>query len=393
MNDEERTLRRQLATALLADIGRLTDALTADIRAHSPFYASGRTVSHADLRVTCRRNVELALNDFGELPSSGNHIEAAATETGRLRAEQGVPLATVLQAFRRGGRVIWQALADRMRDRPPAQQRMLGDIAGALWETIDRFSSAMADAYGLTTVELQHREDSRRGSLFEALLDGRGSDPAVAAAAATALGVPSRDLYAVVVVAQDPASPAEPWPALEAAGLWSFWRPRTEVLAGLVRLGSTAPEELTRILRGAVRCAAGISPPFEELASADRGLRLAGRALATLPPGTGQVAALDDRLVHAVLCADPEIAQRTVGRYLEGVLRSGSERAVLLETLRVWLDEGCSASRTAERLYCHRNTVRGRIGRIAELTGWSAESGEARLGWALALRALGGVAP
>lgn len=109
-----------------------------------------------------------------------------------------------------------------MGDRPPAQQQMLGDIADALWETIDRFSSAMADAYGLTTVELQHREDSRRGSLFEALLDGRGSDPAVAAAAATALGVPSRDLYAVVVVAQDPAAPAEPAPALEAAGLWSF---------------------------------------------------------------------------------------------------------------------------------------------------------------------------
>ncbi|MFE7618016.1 helix-turn-helix domain-containing protein, partial [Streptomyces sp. NPDC057496] len=38
--------------------------------------------------------------------------------------------------------------------------------------------------------------------------------------------------------------------------------------------------------------------------------------------------------------------------------------------------------------YCHRNTVLNRIGRIAELTGRSAESGETRLGWALALRAL-----
>ncbi|MER8046005.1 helix-turn-helix domain-containing protein [Streptomyces sp. NPDC094032] len=389
MNDEERALRRELATVLLADIGRLTDDLTADIRAHSPFYAAGRPVTHEDLRVTCRRNVELALDDFGELPSGGRHIEAAATETGRLRAEQGVPLATVLHAFRRGGRVIWQALADRMRDRPAAQQRMLGDLAGALWETIDRFSSAMADAYALTTLEQQHREDSRRGALFEALLDGRGGDPAVAAAAATALGVPARDRYAVVVVTQDPASPAEPGPALAAAGLWSFWRPRAEVVVGLVRFGPAGPEELTDLLRGAVRRRAGVSPPFEELTAADEGLRLAGRALATLPPDSAEVAALDDRLVHAVLCADPEIAGRTVRRYLDGVLRSGTERAVLLRTLHVWLDEGCSSSRTAERLYCHRNTVRGRIGRVAELTGWPAESGEARLGWALALRALG----
>ncbi|MGA4844226.1 PucR family transcriptional regulator [Streptomyces sp. G45] len=390
MNEAERALRRELATALLVDIDRLTDDLVADIRVHSPLYASSGPVAPGDLWSACRRNVELALNDLGELPSSGRHIDDAATETGRLRAEQGVPLATVLRAFRRGGRVIWQAVADRMRDRPPAQQRMLGDIAGAVWETVDRFSSVMADSYRLTTVELHHREDSRRGALFEALLDGRGGDPAVAGAAAAALGVPLRDRYAVVVIAQDPASPADPGPVLEAAGLWSFWRPRAEVLAGLVRLGSAEPAELAEVLRGVVRCTSGISPTFEELPLADQALRLAGRALATLPAGSGAVAALDDRLVHALLGVDPELAERTVRRYLGGVLRCGSERQVLLDTLRVWLDEGCSAHRTAGRLYCHRNTVRGRIGRISELTGWSAESGEARLGWALALRALEG---
>ncbi|WP_399494439.1 helix-turn-helix domain-containing protein [Streptomyces sp. P9(2023)] len=62
--------------------------------------------------------------------------------------------------------------------------------------------------------------------------------------------------------------------------------------------------------------------------------------------------------------------------------------AALLETLRVWLDCGCSAARAAERLYCHRNTVLNRVSRIAELTGPSSESGDTRLGWALALRAL-----
>ncbi|MGW1547129.1 helix-turn-helix domain-containing protein [Streptomyces sp. NPDC002346] len=49
---------------------------------------------------------------------------------------------------------------------------------------------------------------------------------------------------------------------------------------------------------------------------------------------------------------------------------------------------GCSTARAVELLYCHRNTVLNRIGRIAELTGRSAESGEVRLGWAPALRAL-----
>ncbi|MGY0018326.1 PucR family transcriptional regulator [Streptomyces sp. cg35] len=387
--EEELMLRRELATTLLDDIDRLIDDLVADICAHSASYASGRPVSIEDLHVTCRGNIELALHEFGGLPSSGARgFETVAAENGRLRAEQGMPLSTVLKAYRRGGRVFWQAMADWMRDRSPAQQRMVGDMAGAVWETIDRFSSAMADAYRLTTLELEHREASRRGALFEALLDGRAGDPAVAAAAAEALGVPQLGHYVVVVAAQDPAAPPDPAPALEAAGLWSFWRPRAQSVAGLVRLGSADPWLLTETLRGQVGCTAGISPPFDELALADRGLRLAKRALATLAPGSGEVAELDERLVHAVFGAEPEIADRTVLRYLDGVLRSGAERPELLETLRVWLDTGCSASRTATQLFCHRNTVLNRIGRVAELTGWPAESGEARLGWALALRVL-----
>ncbi|MFJ7417063.1 helix-turn-helix domain-containing protein [Streptomyces uncialis] len=67
---------------------------------------------------------------------------------------------------------------------------------------------------------------------------------------------------------------------------------------------------------------------------------------------------------------------------------TGAEREVLLGTLRVWLDNGCSAARAAEALYCHRDTVLHRIARICELMGVPPESGAARLGWSLALRAL-----
>ncbi|MCX4532503.1 helix-turn-helix domain-containing protein [Streptomyces sp. NBC_00841] len=89
-----------------------------------------------------------------------------------------------------------------------------------------------------------------------------------------------------------------------------------------------------------------------------------------------------------LLVGRPEIAERIVTAHLDAVLDTAAEREALLSTLRVWLDNGCSAARAAELLYCHRNTVLNRIGRIAELTGRSAESGEVRLGWAPALRAL-----
>ncbi|MEV0094040.1 hypothetical protein AB0H78_21270, partial [Streptomyces sp. NPDC050738] len=186
--NEESALRRELASTLLDDIDWLIADLKSDICAHSARYASGRPVTHEDLALTLRGNMQLALREFGGLALSGDQFEAVAAENGRLRAEQEMPLATVLQAYRRGGRVLWQAMADWMRDRPPAQQRLVGDMAGAVWETIDRFSSAMADAYRLRTLELQHHEASRRGALFEALLDGRAGDPAVGAPAAPARG-------------------------------------------------------------------------------------------------------------------------------------------------------------------------------------------------------------
>ncbi|MGW6538051.1 PucR family transcriptional regulator [Streptomyces sp. NPDC055051] len=401
-------LRRALASALLADVDRLTDRAVDDIRAHSGAYASGDPVTREDLWAICRDNLLRALEDFGGLAPTGGDFEGAARETGRRRAEQGVPLDTVLQAYRRGGRILWQVMAEHLRTRAGREtdnRDLELDMAGAVWETIDRYSVAMADAYRLGQLELQNRQDTRRAALFEALLDGRADDPAVATAAAAALGVPAQDRYVVVVVTQDPAAPPHPAPVLEAQGLWSFWRPRSGRYAGLVRLprrdttaGRTPPPpgalldppllRLLDALRERTGATAGVSPEFERLDQAGRALRLAEQTLRTLPAGSGEAAVFDVRLAEVLLSGRPDIAERIVTVNLGPVLVTGGERAALLATLRVWLDHGCSASRAAELLYCHRNTVLNRIGRVAELTGRSSESGEARLGWALALRAL-----
>ncbi|WP_426403136.1 PucR family transcriptional regulator [Streptomyces sp. R-07] len=408
-------LRRSLATAMLADVDRLTDRAVDDIRAHSGTYASGAPVTREDLWEICRDNLLRALEDFGGLAPTGGDFEWAARETGRRRAEQGVPLDTVLQAYRRGGRVLWQVMAEHLRVRAgrASDSRDLElDMASGVWETIDRYSVAMADAYRIAQLELQSRQDTRRVALFEALLDGRADDPAVASAAAAALGVPALDRYVVVVAAQDPAAPPHPAPALEAQGMWSFWRPRAGRYAGIVRLpcrvtpsgrpttvtghgADPAVRTLLAVLRERTGATAGVSPEFERLSQAGRALRLAEQTLRTLPAGSGETAVFDDRLAEVLLSGRADIAERIVTVHLGPVLATGGERAALLTTLRVWLDHGCSASRAAEQLYCHRNTVLNRIGRIAELTGRSGESGAARLGWALALRALpyAGLAP
>ncbi|MFG3526461.1 PucR family transcriptional regulator [Streptomyces sp. NPDC047917] len=388
-------LRRALAVALLPGIDELTRRVVDDIHAHSGTYASGSPVSRDDLWGICRDNLLRALEDFGGLMSGGD-AEQAARETGRRRAEQGVPMDTVLQAYRRGGRVMWQMMAEHLRATRGTRQAHGAagdrdtelDMAGAVWETIDRYSLVMADSYRLTQLEMQGRQETRRVALFEALLDGHGDDPAVAAAASAALGVPVQDRYVIVVAAQDPAAPPNPAPVLDEHGIWSFWCPRSGRYAGIVRLAAGECGVLLDLLRHRTGATAGVSPEFDRLARAGRALRLAEQALRTLPAKSGGAAAFDDRLAEVLLVGRPEIAERIVGTRLGGVLDMAAEREVLLGTLRVWLDSGCSAARAAELLYCHRNTVLNRIGRIAELTGCDAESGEVRLGWALALRAL-----
>ncbi|MFD9422093.1 MULTISPECIES: CdaR family transcriptional regulator [unclassified Streptomyces] len=399
---EDIGLRHDLAAALLPELDELTRRVVDDIHAHSGTYAAQNLVSREDLWRICRDNLLSALEDFGGLPPTGGDFEHAARETGRRRAEQNLPLDTVLQAYRRGGRVMWQVMAEYLRAgtgrrEPGPGHREPGtadrrdvelDVAGAVWETIDRYSLVMAESYRLTQLEMQGRQDTRRVALFEALLDGRGSDPAVASAAAAALGVPLHDRYVIVVAAQDPAAPPNPAPVLDEHGLWSFWRPRSGRYAGIVRLAAGESGMLLELLRGRTGATAGVSPEFDRLDGAGRALRLAEQTLRTLPAKSGEAAAFDDRLTEVLLTGRHEIAARIVSRYLGPVLDTAAERDALLDTLRIWLDHGCSAARAAELLYCHRNTVLNRIGRVAELTGRSAESGEDRLGWALALRAL-----
>jgi DNA-binding PucR family transcriptional regulator len=58
-----------------------------------------------------------------------------------------------------------------------------------------------------------------------------------------------------------------------------------------------------------------------------------------------------------------------VDEVLGGLLQlDPGDRAVLLETLAVWLDCEGSAGRAAGRLYCHRNTVFNRLRRLEQLT-------------------------
>jgi DNA-binding PucR family transcriptional regulator len=94
--------------------------------------------------------------------------------------------------------------------------------------------------------------------------------------------------------------------------------------------------------------------------------------------GSGQVPELVGPLIEA-LRADPARAEY-YGRLLEPLRRYDAEHhGDLVKTLAAYLRHGGNATRTADALYLHRNSMRYRLARIQALTGLDPDDPDARL--------------
>ncbi|WP_226349877.1 CdaR family transcriptional regulator [Pseudonocardia sp. ICBG601] len=101
---------------------------------------------------------------------------------------------------------------------------------------------------------------------------------------------------------------------------------------------------------------------------------------ATMLPALGDIVGEDDLGVFAVLLRlpDDELRPSLYPGPLRNLLAHESGPG-LAETLEVYLDEGCEATRTAARLQIHRSTLYYRLGRIESLSGVSMQDGNGRL--------------
>jgi hypothetical protein len=376
-----------LGKAVLGRLDDLTDTLVEAIVREDPSYSGPGRTPRDDLHRSCHDNLLRILQALtGEAGPTTDPFDAPRA-TGRRRAEQGMPLESVLHAYRVGFRIIWEGLVLEARTSGGGIEGLV-DAATDVWTIVDVFSSSVADSYRETEAEFARRGDRRRDALVDALLGGRGAERAVAADAAAALDLPEHGRFAVVVLGGEEVARSVGG-ALRTRGFRTAWRTRTDREIGLVALGAQEPADLVSALEAVGGLRAGVSPVVEGLAEVDVAHLLAETALRALPPGEPGVAELETRLPGALLVTAPDLAARLVQRALGGVLAlERDERKVLLDTLRTWLDTGGSAGQTAARLYCHRNTVLNRLRRLEGLTGRSLERVDDLVEWSLALLAL-----
>ena len=384
-----------LAPPLLDQLDAMAARMVAILERTECAYAQQGPALVAELYASSRANLERGVRTLmGDTGDGGRGALAAAREVGRRRAAQGVPLETVLRAYRLGGQVTWEALREVAREaEAPGDSDVLLEVAGSVWHVNDVQCTALAEAYRLEQRRLSEVDDETRQQLLDGLLEGRGGDPSFVRTAAELLALPldGRLLCAVAPIGDD-AHPDEAQPLPDAAaqllrrGVRSVWGRRCGAQVGVVAMGGRRVEDVVACLDELATGPVGVSPVVVGGGEVAGAWRLADAAARTLPAGLPRVAGVDERLPEALLWGSPEIAGRLVEQALGALLRLPAEECdVLLETLAALLAADGSPTRAADGLYCHRNTVMHRMRRIEQVTGRSLADPRARLLWQLAL--------
>lgn len=359
-----------VARELLTRTTLLGQAMAGHIAASVDAYRTG-VIDPAILAQSCAEHIHFIATSLAESDVLNPDV---AAETGRVRADQGVPLPDLMAAYTTGARWLWEQIAALALTRGLAAEEVV--IAAAeVWRAQTDFLEAMATAYREVLTRKVSEREAERSALVGAVLDGSMSDQVSIWEAAAILGLsPNRPIVVVVAALPQPGrhalTGAREW--LEGHSLHSAWALRHDEQVGLVHVcDDREMGVLVAALRGRGRLPIGVSPMHSGLSEARDAQRLARIAARSASPES-PVAVLDERLVTVAAIGSPAVARRLQATVLGRVIALPDwERDRLLGTLLTWVEHGGSASRAAGVLYCHANTVRHRLKRLEELTGRS----------------------
>lgn len=297
----------------------------------------------------------------------------AARRAGRVKAEHGIPMASLLHAYRLAGLRLWDELI--LRSGAPERAEALLRVSSEVWGIIDRFSSAAADSYRLYIDERDRRDQQARSVMVLSLLDGSAA-PGEVRGLLRAIDLPEHARY-LVVAAERKTSGEDPVPTVPRllrdvgiASAWTIWKGE---FVGLVaaEAGEGLESTVGRICSIATS-RVGISRSFGQLTAAPGAVAQARRSIECMVRGEVGVHRYGSAPVDLLLVAQPGIAAEVTSEVLGPIISAQlQDGPVLLDTLEAWFAAEGSTNDAGRALHCHRNTVLYRLGRIADLTGRS----------------------
>jgi PucR C-terminal helix-turn-helix domain/GGDEF-like domain len=343
----------------------LADEMAEQMRSAVPIYRT-ELVTLEELRSTCFDNLHFV---FGSMGRSTPVDSPESRENGRQRARAGIPLTDVMAAYRIGARFMWNRLATEAAD---SSREVVIRAAAEMWLVLDVYTQEMATGYRDEIAFQVATNADERGALVQAILEGGVPDANLWEAAHT-LKIPLSGSYVAIVAAVSELG-KQPLVGLQrrlaAMGIPSIWQLHPDFEMGIAHLRNV-PLDLASVRTalgstGASRI--GLSPGFSDLREVKASVRLARLALRAAGPSRPVVTYESEPL--SILAAGlPEVMEQLSEPILAGLSAMAiRERALLLSTFGAWRDNGGSADRAAEVLFCHPNTIRHRLRKLEQAT-------------------------
>ena len=338
----------------LRELDDLAVAYRREVRA-LPGYLDG-TVGDQELDDAARDVLALMLRHLCE-EDVEETLASRSSAIGRRRAQQGLPLDSLLRAVRMDFRFLWGRLS---RSHPQPSADLTGEVL-TLWDTVEFHSNQVQSAYTDELMRLRRESELEREYLLRRLLVTGIDDDRQRESTAASLGIDT--LGNLLLVVGHP-------------GHGRHFRAGVEALDAALVVHATdglelvvvGAERLDRIgWRSLQGLPAGIAPPVGRLADL-AGVWPVARRLALL--ATPEHAATVEEHWPLLLGDDLEPAMRAVSSERLTPLSTlpSHSRAVLVATVGHYLACG-AVSRTATELHCHRNTSLKRLQRFRDLTG------------------------
>jgi len=344
-----------LAERVLADLDEVVARMGSSYRQEIPEYAALTDGELArEVLPVSRQLVTTFLSCVVEARQLTPRELEFFAESGRQRLVMGMPLESVLHAYRIAGREAWTAMVAAV---PAGQTALLADLGTRWMDIVDRSSSVLAQAYVAASHERLRHVDARRRELVEALLSA--DDAAEVAAVSLRFSTVLATTYVPVLVHGSTTgidALLNDYPAGTLGGH------RADRVLLLVPQRLDPPKARPGVLLCSGRPAACGTALLEEVQHVERLL------LTALAEGHQEgVLGPDDLLVEQLLLGNPRVAG-ALGRRVLDVLTRRDPSGAVIGTLRIYLETG-SVPETARREVVHANTVGYRLGRVRDLTG------------------------
>jgi PucR C-terminal helix-turn-helix domain/GGDEF-like domain len=363
----------EVAEALYQRADDLAADLARAIRREVQLYQAAAPVPYDVVVEGCAANMRPVL----EAIAAGTDFDStAATTLGMERARDGVPLASVMEAYRVGFHGVWDAAVQESAARANHNGDALRVLTAKIFAAQDIFTNAMACGYRDEQGRRALTDESERSLLIDSVLHGRLFEQSSVWEAADYLRLPSDGPY-VVLAAEVPVVGTEALPEIESKlrsiDVFSAWRLLPDLQVGIVHIKSD--KHLVNVLALVTRMAinrVGVSACFDDLRETAQALRFARVMLRGRAEPGQQVSSFDGSILATAAVSAPEIMVRLVTPTIECFAElADNERNILFDTFRVWLESDGSLRTAGELLFCHPNTVRYRLHRIEQRTGRS----------------------